>query len=328
VADRAGEVLVIGAGVVGLTTAVCLAEAGLGVTVQAGRLPGQTTSAVAGAIWGPHLVEHSDRVTRWCAETLDVLTVLAADPGTGIRLVSGVDAARAAYPRPDWAGPLPGLGACDPAALPAGFAAGWRYTAPVVSMPVYLDYLAGRLRRAGGQLTAAPLESLAQAVRQAAAPVIVNCTGAEARDFVPDPSVSPVRGQVVIAENPGITEFFIGAPDETHELTYVFPHAGRVVLGGTEIPGDCSLDPRPAAAHRILADCAAVDPRLGTARILEHRVGLRPVRPQVRLEAENPDGGGAGTGRLVVHNYGHGGGGVTLSWGCAREAARLVTSLR
>ncbi len=192
-------------------------------------------------------------------------------------------------------------------------------------MPVYLDYLAGRLRRAGGQLTAAPLDSLAQAVRQSTAPVIVNCTGAQARDFVPDPSVSAVRGQVVIAENPGLTEFFIGGGDETHELSYVFPHRDRVVLGGTELPGDWSLDPRPAAAQRILADCTAVDPRLGTARILGHRVGLRPVRPQVRLEAE---AAGGGDGRLVVHNYGHGGGGVTLSWGCAREAARLVMSFR
>jgi D-amino-acid oxidase len=102
-----------------------------------------------------------------------------------------------------------------------------------------------------------------------------------------------------------------------------------VVLGGTEIPGDWSLDPRPATARRILADCAAVDPRLGTARILEHRVGLRPVRPRVRLEAGTTgDGDGRGAGRLLVHNYGHGGGGVTLSWGCAREAARLVTSFR
>ena len=71
----------IGAGVVGLTTAVCLAEAGLAVTVQAGRPPRQTTSAVAGAIWGPHLVEDSDRVTRWCAETLEVLTALTAEIG-------------------------------------------------------------------------------------------------------------------------------------------------------------------------------------------------------------------------------------------------------
>ena len=116
--------------------------------------------------------------------------------------------------------------------------------------------------------------------------MIVNCTGAGARDFVPDPSVTAVRGQVVVAENPGLTEFFIGAGDETHELSYVFPHQDRVVLGGTEIPGDWSLEPRPATAQRILADCAAIDPRLATARILEHRVGLRPVRPQVRLEAE------------------------------------------
>ena len=320
----------IGAGVAGLTTAVCLAESGRAVTVQARQSPQQTTSAVAGAIWGRHLVEDTSRVTRWCAETLEVLTALATDPGAGVRLVSGIDAARAAYPRPGWAAPLSDLGPCDPAALPAGFTAGWRYTAPVVSMPVYLDYLANRLRRAGGQLTAAPLASLAQAVEQSAAPVIVNCTGAEARDFVPDPSVTAVRGQIVVAENPGLTEFFIGGPDETHELSYVFPHQDRVVLGGTENPGDWSLDPRPPTARRILADCAAIDPRLATARILEHRVGLRPVRRTVRLEAEaaGRDGERRGAGRLVVHNYGHGGGGVTLSWGCAREVARLVESSR
>jgi D-amino-acid oxidase len=328
VTDRAVEVLVIGAGVAGLTTAVCLAEAGLAVTVQAGQPPRQTTSAVAGAIWGPHLVENSDRVTRWSAETLEVLTVLADIPGTGVRLLSGTGAARAPQPRPDWAAPLPDLGPGDPGSLPPGFVAGWRYSAPVVSMPVYLDYLAGRLRRAGSQLTDGPLDSLAQAVRQSPAPVIVNCTGAGARDFVPDPSVSPVRGQVVIAKNPGLTEFFIGEGDETHELCYVFPHQDRVVLGGTEIPGDWSLEPRPATARRILADCAGIDPRLGAARILEHRVGLRPARPQVRLESENAGGDGRGTGRLVVHNYGHGGSGITLSWGCAREAARLVMSFR
>jgi D-amino-acid oxidase len=324
--DRAGEVLVIGAGVAGLTTAVCLAESGLAVTVQAGQLPQQTTSAVAGAIWGRHLVEDTDRVTRWCAETLEVLTALADDPGTGVRLVTGIDVARVTYSRPRWAAPLSDLGPCDPAALPAGFTAGWRYTAPVVSMPVYLDYLATRLRLAGGQIAVVPLASLAQAVEQSTVPVIVNCTGAGARDFVPDPSVSAVRGQVVVAENPGLTEFFIGGGDETHELSYMFPHQDRVVLGGTEDPGDWSLDPRPGTAQRILADCAAIDPRLATARILEHRVGLRPARPEVRLEAETADR--HGTGRLVIHNYGHGGGGVTLSWGCAREVGRLLESSR
>ena len=97
-------------------------------------------------------------------------------------------------------------------------------------------------------------------------------------------------------ENPGLTEFFIGLPDAAHEISYLFPHDGRVVLGGTEVSGDWSTEPDPETAQRILRDCAAIDPRLAGARILEHRVGLRPVRPQVRLEAE-PAGTAHGRGR-------------------------------
>ncbi len=191
-------------------------------------------------------------------------------------------------------------------------------------MPVYLDYLLARFRQAGGGVQVSPVRTLDQAAAETDAPVIVNCTGSAAHDLVPDPSLTPVRGQVVIVENPGLTEFFIGLPDAAHEISYLFPHAGRVVLGGTEVSGDWSTEPRPETAQRILRDCAAIDPRLDGARILEHRAGLRPARPQVRLEA-GPAGTAPGpAGRLLVHNYGHGGAGVTLSWGCARDAARLA----
>jgi D-amino-acid oxidase len=332
VTDSAADVVVIGAGVAGLTTAVCLAEVGLEVTIRTDRLPQQTTSAVAGAIWGPHLVESSDRVSRWAADTLAVLNGLAGGPATGIRQLSGVEATRTQHGLPDWATSLSDISPCDPAGLPPGFSAGWRYTAPVVSMPVYLNYLLGRFRDAGGELRTAPVASLADAVRETTAPVIVNCAGIGAHELVPDPSLTPVRGQVVIVDNPGITEFFVGIGDETAELVYVFPHEGRVVLGGTEMAGDWSLEPEPRTAARILRDAAAIDPRLASARVIEHRVGLRPVRPTVRLEAEPAEqtasAGGDGRGgsglRLLVHNYGHGGGGVTLSWGCAHEVAGLI----
>ena len=46
------DVLVIGAGVSGLTTGICLAEAGLSVTIRTAAPPGQTTSVAAGALWG------------------------------------------------------------------------------------------------------------------------------------------------------------------------------------------------------------------------------------------------------------------------------------
>ena len=115
----------IGAGVAGLTTAVCLAEAGRQVVIQAAEPPGQTTSAVAGAIWGPHLVEDSDRVAEWCTSTLGTLTGLSGQPGTGVRLAGGVIATREADPDPGLPTELAGLGdgiqPCDAAGLPAGF---------------------------------------------------------------------------------------------------------------------------------------------------------------------------------------------------------------
>jgi D-amino-acid oxidase len=324
------DALVIGAGVAGLTTAICLAEAGLRVEIRAAQPPGRTTSAVAGAIWGPHLVEDSDRVAEWCADTLGTLTGLAGRPGAGVRLASGVLAIRTGDSTPGLPAEVAAMGAgiqpCAAADLPAGFAAGWRYTAPVVSMPVYLDYLLGRFRQAGGELRTGRVASLAEAAASTAAPVLVNCTGAGAHDLVPDPAVVPYRGQVVVAENPGLTEFFIGQPYRAHELVYVFPHDGRVVLGGTEVAGDWSAEPDLGTARRILRDCAIVDPRLAGARIIEHRVGFRPARPQVRLEAEDAVADGTSQ-RLLVHNYGHGGAGVTLSWGCARAVAGLVAQL-
>ena len=155
-----------------------------------------------------------------------------------------------------------------------------------------------------------PVASLADV----AAPAVVNCTGTGARDLVPDESVVPVRGQVVVVENPGITEFYLDHGDNGADYVYVFPHGDVAVLGGIAYEGDSDLAPRPEVSARILRDCTAVFPSLDGARIVAERVGLRPVRPQVRLAAEPLSGG-----RVLWHNYGHGGAGVTLAWGCAAE---------
>jgi D-amino-acid oxidase len=327
------DVLVVGAGVSGLTTGICLAEAGLRVLIRAARPPRDTTSAVAGAVWGPHLVEAGDRARRWGSETLAELRRLAADPATGVRIGTGVQAARSKDgldELPDALAGQAGARACAPGELPPGFAAGWRYSAPLAWMPAYLDYLAARFARAGGELTAGTVSSLAGAASDAGAPVVINCAGIGASELAGDPALTPVRGQVVVAANPGLTEFFIGLGDETAELTYLFPHGDVVLLGGTTAAGDWSLDPDPAVADRIMRDCAAAEPRLRGAAVLGHLVGLRPARPTVRLEAEQgpAEAGQASGGPLVLHNYGHGGAGITLSWGCAREAAALALAAR
>jgi D-amino-acid oxidase len=314
------DVLVIGAGVAGLTAGVCLARAGLRVILATEATPQQTTSAVAGAIWGPHLVGMDDRVIRWSRVTLAQFREIAGTPAAGVHLASGIDAYRLPQPAPPpWTEDVGEREPCD-GALPAGYASGWRFTAPVITMPVYLDYLLEMFVRAGGRLRSGRcFASLAAAADQSAAPVIVNCAGIGARDLVPDPAMVPVRGQVVVTANPGITDFFIGHGEQPGEVTYLFPHDGTVVLGGTEIAGDWSLEPDPDTATSILAACTAIEPRLRGAAVLAHRVGLRPVRPRVRLEAE-----GISDGRRVVHDYGHGGAGITLSWGCAVDVTEQV----
>ena len=325
-AGTSPDVLVVGAGVSGLTTAVCLAEAGLSVEIRAGRPPPDTTSAVAGAIWGPHLAETGERPARWRGATLAALRELAAGPdahAAGVRIASGIQIFRDPAAPPDWLAELGGYRPCQPSELPPGFSSGWHYAAPLMHMPTYLGYLRARFERAGGRLTVSTVASLAGAAREAGARAVVNCSGAHARQLAGDPEVIPVRGQAVVAANPGLTEFLIAPSDASAELAYLFPHGDTVILGGSEGPGDWNLEPDPAIAERIVRDCAALEPRLRGAQVLAHRVGLRPVRPAVRLEAE-PAGPGHGGGPLIVHNYGHGGGGITLSWGCAREAARLA----
>ena len=319
------DVLVIGAGVCGLTTGISLAEAGLSVTIRTAAPPERTTSAAAGAVWGLVRVGPPDRVLDWGRTGLEVLSKLAAEPGTGVRMASGKEVSRTPLEPHYWTELLPGLRMCEQSELPDGFTSGWHYTAPVATMPVYLAYLGARFEQAGGRLEIAPVRSLAELA--GLAPVVVNCSGVHARDLVPDPAVIPVRGQVVIVANPGLEEFFINRDEEPPWITYMFPHGEEVLLGGTNDEGNWDEEPKPFIAERIVAHCAAIDPRLRGATILGHRVGLRPYRPEVRLEAEpfgsifpsSPPQG------VLWHNYGHGGAGISLSWGCAAEiTARIL----
>jgi D-amino-acid oxidase len=303
--------------VVGLTTAISLAEAGLVTRIVAEAPPGATTSVAAGALWGPVRCGPPERCREWARTGLDVLSALSGVPGAGVHQLSGRELCAAPETPPEWTSLLPDVRVLGDGDLPAGFAAGWAYTAPAVHMPVYLNYLLGRYEALGGSLSAETVTSLASV----SAPVVVNCTGIGARSLVPDPAVVPVRGQIVVAENPGIAEFYLDHGDNGTDYVYVFPHGDVVILGGTAHEGVADLTPRPEVSARILRDCGAVFPALRGARVITERVGLRPVRPSVRLEREELPGG-----RVLWHNYGHGGAGVTLSWGCAAELTAAVSA--
>jgi D-amino-acid oxidase len=190
---------------------------------------------------------------------------------------------------------------------------------PVVDMPQHLGWLLDGLRAAGVGVVRHRLERL----DEAGGDVVVNCTGLGARELVPDTSMTAIRGQVVIVDQGGVDEWVLDQGDPRN-LTYVVPRADTVVLGGTAEEGDNeSLDPDPLVTAAILYRCMSLVPALVQATVREVRVGLRPARPQVRLERSV-----LVDGRPVVHCYGHGGAGVTLSYGCAEDVVDLVVNSR
>ena len=314
-------VVVVGAGVSGLTTAICLAETGHDVRVWAADPPRHTTSMVAGALWGPSFQEPAAKTLAWTEQSLRDFTVLADDPGSGVRIAAALTVGDLPGPGelPPQARLIPDLRPADSAEVPEGYGQGFRARMPLVDMPRYLDYLTERLVAAGGEIEIRALRSLDEAGR--AAPVVVNCSGLGARELVGDREVHPVFGQHVVLTNPGLDTVFMELSQEP-EWTSFFPHPGRVVCGSISVPGRWDTAVDPPASERILRRCRRTEPRLRDAQVIDVITGLRPGRPAVRVEAET-----SGAVRYV-HNYGHGGNGVSLSWGCAREAARLAVAGR
>jgi D-amino-acid oxidase len=292
------KVVVVGAGVVGLTTAVCLRSLGVEADVVARDAPEATTSAVAAALWYPYRALPADRVTAWSAATYEELSRLSGR--AGVRMLAGTEVLDPGAPDPWWRDAVPDLRRTRD---------GLRFTAPVIDMSVHLPWLVERLRALGGSVERRAVGSLDELDADA----VVDCAGLGARELAGDRTLTAVRGQIVRVAAPDVTEWLVDQRDPDR-LVYVVPRERDVVLGGTAQEGDENREPDPATTEAICERCAELVPAVRGAPIVSVAVGLRPARPSVRLEAE---------GR-VVHCYGHGGAGVTLAWGCAVEVAALL----
>lgn len=303
------NITVVGAGVIGLSTALALQERGHDVRVVAAGSDDATTSAVAGACWFPYRAGPPDRVAAWAAETRAWFDALTHDSAAGVAPLTGYEITPDASddpPRPWWAAHI----WVDRAPAPVtGAPLAWRYASAGIEPARYLPWLTRRLRhpiehRPVGDLAAEPGD------------LVVNCTGLAARELAGDPAIAPLLGQVVITEV-GAVDRAITVTDERDpdRLFYVIPRRDELVLGGCSLPWPPGTPPAidPAITERILGHAASLGLPVGPVRRV--RAGLRPFRPEVRLER---------VGR-IIHNYGHGGAGYTLSRGCALEVARLAT---
>lgn len=310
------DVIVVGAGVIGLTSAIRLAESGRAVTIWTADSPAETTSVVAGAMCGPYMPTGNERLDRWSAVCRDTFTELAGVPDSGVRITRGRLVSNLGDEIPPWAADLPGYAACagdDAAGFPVAF---WAEV-PTAEMPAYLRYLVERFIAAGGDLELRRIETLDEAAAEAA--VVVNCTGTGARDLVDDDTVRAIKGQHVVVANPGL-DTFLYERSTTGSWAGWFPHGDHVVLGGVSVEDDWDREPDDEISAGILERCAKLEPRLRDPEILHVDVGLRPGRETPRLETERI--GDA----VCVHNYGHGGSGVSWSWGAAADVLGALES--
>ncbi|MEZ4861345.1 MAG: FAD-dependent oxidoreductase [Caldilineaceae bacterium] len=307
--------LVIGSGVIGLTSACRLLEAGFAVTLWARLLPPHTTSDVAAAFWSPSATAGDARSKAWALASQATFRELAHDPASGILLTDLYKLTRTPTPMPYMAHG-DAMRVVPPGVFPPPWS-GYCAKVPRIDVPVYMPWLLERCRSLGGVIAQRIIQTWDEIGRDYG--VVVNCTGLGAQALTGD-AMFPIRGQVMSVRKPaGLAPDIIYADDDHEETTYIIPRSGDCLLGGTYQYRNGNTEVDMAIVDQILARCAIFNPALRAPEILQHKVGLRPGRHAVRLEAEK-----LRTGQLLIHNYGHGSIGHTLSWGCAAEVTALA----
>ena len=313
------DILVIGCGVSGLTTGVCLQRAGHTVRIWAREVPPHTTSNVAAAIWYPYQAFPAERVTAWGKKTFDTFKRLQYSKDCGVFMALVVEGRPTPSPDPWWVSAVEDFRHARMDELPPGYPDGYAFVAPTIDTRLYLDYLVRTFQSQGEQIVQRSVTSLSEAFEHSA--IVVNCSGLGARELVGDHDLHAARGQTVRIKHNGSRRSLLDE-EGPNKLAYIVPRTTDIILGGTNEENNESTDVDPDETQAILRRCARLSPDIASvtpADILSVQCGLRPVRSTVRVEREwlAPD-------RLLLHNYGHGGAGITLSWGCAAEIVDLL----
>lgn len=320
------KVVVVGAGVVGFSAAVCVAESlpNCSVTLIAEKFSPNTTSDVAAGILiaakFPDIPVQRQR--RWFKDGFDHLLSIAQSAEAsraGVMLSSGCQIFNEvpAVRRPFWSDIVIGFREMSERELQrfTGRTFGQVFTTLKCECSSYLPWLQNRFVKAGGIVEQRRLSSLDEL---SGYDLIVNCSGLGSKTLANDDAVYSVRGQVLKVHAPWIQHF----TRDFNGKTYIYPGIDSVTIGGTRQEHDWRLELDEEDTVGIIERCKKLDPSLENAKVLSKWVGLRPSRKNPRLEKDFVEVKGRKV--PIVHNYGHGGWGVSLAWGCAVDAVRLV----
>ncbi len=313
------SVLILGAGVSGLSTGILFLQEGYSVTIWAKDFPPSTTSNKAAAVWYPFICGPKEKVPTWAKTSLEYFeSEILPIPESGCKRTTVVEIFNKVPDEPWWKEAVDSYRRIDKYKLPKHYIDGYQIEGLVMDTDVYMEYLVSEFKRLNGKMVKRTVKTLNEALERHS--LVVNCTGLGSRELCNDETVYPVRGQIVKIKPNGF-DYSLFEEEGPNSLAYIIPRLKDIVLGGTAQANDWNLEPDPKDTKEILQKCANILPQFKKVDILEVKVGLRPARPQIRLEAEKFGK------KTVIHNYGHGGAGFTLSWGCAQNVLDIAEEL-
>ncbi|XP_076236568.1 D-aspartate oxidase-like [Calliopsis andreniformis] len=332
------RVAVIGAGIIGITSAVAVKDAfpQFEVHVFADLFSPDTTGDGSAGLWSPYLVGDTppDKIAKWGGATyrwLEKLWKQGLSSETGICLlpVYRVTSDPKRYDS-SWIELVHGAHRMTTKELAklneehqSNYKDGWMFMTYTSEPTVLLPWLTKNFLAAGGKIRKRKIHKLHE-LAEDGYNLIINCSGLGARELVGDNTVTSIRGQVARVIAPWAMHGQLVVDDNSN---YVLPNVDSVVLGGTHQENDFDCTPRKEDSTFIYEGCCRILPGLKGITTVKEWVGLRPGRPSVRLETEVltcP----RGKEFTVIHNYGHGGSGVTLSWGCALDVVTIIQNIR
>ncbi len=313
--EKKQKINIIGSGVIGLTTAVYLQNKGFEVTIYTKEMPSETTSAVAAAIWFPYNVSPKEKVSLWSKFTYQYFSKLALNSRSGVQFVP-VTIIEKTMEDCWWLEAIPNQNYTKIPFkdLPLGYNIGFKVNIPFIESSVFLDFLLQKFLMNGGKIIQKEIMSFAEL--DAEIP-IVNCSGLGAIELCEDEELFPVKGQIVtVPKQAKINSLIVNYNIDTkgEELIYIIVRNNDIVLGGTSVNGNFDKTIDNEVSTKIIERCKGILPNLKNTNIIKEKVGLRPKRLSIRLEKEGN----------IIHNYGHGGAGFTVSWGCADSVYNML----
>ncbi|XP_055539831.1 D-aspartate oxidase isoform X1 [Wyeomyia smithii] len=333
------QIVVLGAGVNGLCAAVQLAEHYYGVanvTLISEQVTPDTTGDGSAGLWGPYYCgKTSDhKIVKWSTATHVFFhqlwkNGLAARVGVSLQPCTRLTTDPQGYPDPVWKDIVFGCEKLSQSELDRlSYEHGRRYTggyhfATFTCEPSgLLPYLFNRFVNVGGKFVRARVDNVENILENRKVDLIVNCTGLGSLNMLGDKEVLSIRGQVARVCAPWVFEIIL---DDSDDGNYVIPNSETVILGGTHQMNDFNRNINKDDSKFIFDGCERMLPSLRNATKVSEWVGLRPGRSTVRLELERYVIGEQTV--PIIHNYGHGGCGVTLCWGCGSEVVELCQRL-